>query len=222
MILFPEPAVPREEPMRGSEPKVNFFLESTRDIAVLSRATINDWYTRFPDADGSFRESSAALMTSTTRRLLMSCSCMSGITINFEFFPRRAEPGAEGDRIVGMGPPIGGWVNSGERLRVALNGKAGSRYDLRAKPFAPVVAVHDSFCSLDQVMDALYGSEQLVIATHELTRAGNGFFGRSSANLGKNRRVSCVFVIQGWLPCAPEDATIYRLDNPFADGQAFP
>ena len=129
----------------------------------------------------------------------------------------RASPTRAHGRIIGPGPVIGGWVKSAERLRVALTGKAGGRYDLRGKPFAVCVGVHDPFCSLDQIEDALYGSERYDVATMVPSRAGNAFFGRGSeSSEGKNTRVSCVFVLSSWYPWQPEKAMIIRLDNPFA------
>jgi hypothetical protein len=140
------------------------------------------------------------------------------VQIEFKFIPRRPEPGAETDRIVGMSPVIGGRVNSGERLRTALRGKAGSRYDLRGQPFAVAVGTHDSFCTLDEIERALYGSVAVSLPSRTWSRANDGFFGCSkNAPQGRNRRVSCVFVVQHWQPWSPEEAIILRLDNPFAE-----
>jgi hypothetical protein len=55
-IVFAEPMVLRDGPLGQVEPTVNFLLESTRPVAAKGRATINDWYSRFPDPDGKFRD----------------------------------------------------------------------------------------------------------------------------------------------------------------------
>jgi hypothetical protein len=107
-------------------------------------------------------------------------------------------------------------------MRVALQKKAGSRYELRASPFAICVSIHDPFCSLDQIEDALYGNVQYEVSTMAQSRAQNGFFGRRpGGSEGKNTRISCVFVMSSWHPWEPEKARLIRLDNPFAV-QPFP
>jgi hypothetical protein len=54
--VFAEPKVLRDGPLGQVEPNVNFLLESTRPVAAKGRETINDWYSRFPDSDGKFRD----------------------------------------------------------------------------------------------------------------------------------------------------------------------
>ena len=54
-IPFPEPTVPRTGPMGGTEPRVNFYLQSTRPEAVSGRSVVNEWYARFPDPNGHFQ-----------------------------------------------------------------------------------------------------------------------------------------------------------------------
>jgi hypothetical protein len=329
---FPEPVVPRTGPLGGAEPRVNFYLYSTRPEAVAGRATMNDWYARFPDPTGTFlrrlrstadadhevaldelfiherltqsasvsyeedgrgpdfrlyrdsahvasievlslfmRQDWSAQLVSHSRiadelnrrvaadrwwlhfkivrldrppsigRLatgvrqtvdalppcqpspagrvspLRETYLADGVHLDFEFI-RKTVPPQPGDRIVGLGPVIAGFVNSGGRLRVALGGKGGKRYDLRDRPFALSVSVHDPFCSLDQIEDALYGSEQVAVASLAESRGDNGFFGLSpSCPDGKNRRISCIFVVYNWYPWLPNDTVILRLDNPFAE-----
>jgi len=50
--VFDEPRVPRVTPLAAAEPKVSWFLESTRPEAVEGRRIVNDLYSRFPDDDG--------------------------------------------------------------------------------------------------------------------------------------------------------------------------
>jgi hypothetical protein len=144
----------------------------------------------------------------------------NGVRLYFTFSPCKPDPAGARDRIVGPGPIIGGFVKSAERLRVALNAKAGSRYELRDSPFAIFVGVHDPFCSLDQVEAALYGSVQYEVATMARSRAETGFFGRGpECPEGRNTRISCVFVMSNWHPWQPEKARVIRMDNPFAARQ---
>jgi hypothetical protein len=80
------------------------------------------------------------------------------------------------------------------------------------------VGVHDSFCSLDQIEDAIFGEEQVNIATGALSRRGDGFYGlttdSSGRREGKDRRVSCVYVVEDWNP-GFETARVLRFENPF-------
>lgn len=149
-----------------------------------------------------------------TRRTFRS----KAVELEFTFFPRQSDsPPEPTDRIVGMGSPLGGWVNSNLRLRYALDAKAGNRYDLRGRPFAVLIGIHDSFCSLDQIVDALLGGEQVAVATGNVSRRGDGFYGRSQQYPnGKNRRVSCVFALQDWMPGLSEPRLL-RFDNPFSE-----
>jgi hypothetical protein len=140
-----------------------------------------------------------------------------GVRLSFTFAACKPDPDRPRGRIVGPGPVIGGLVKSGDRLRTALQKKAGNRYDLRDSPFAICVGLHDPFCSLDQIEAALYGNVQYEVATMSRSRAQNGFFGRRPGEPeGRNTRISCVFVISNWHPWEPEKARIIRLDNPFA------
>ena len=145
-----------------------------------------------------------------------------GVRLSFTFAATKPDTAGPRGRIVGPGPVIGGFVKSGERLQVALQKKAGSRYDLRGSPFAILAAIHDPFCSLDQIEAALYGPVQYEVETVRRSRAQNGFFGRRPGDAdGRNTRISSVFVMSNWHPWAPEKARLVRLDNPFA-AQRFP
>jgi hypothetical protein len=54
MPLFSEPDVPRTSPLRGTEPRVHWYSESTRPEAVAARTQVNEWYDDFPDPNGKF------------------------------------------------------------------------------------------------------------------------------------------------------------------------
>lgn len=140
-----------------------------------------------------------------------------GVRLSFTFAACKPDPTGPRGRIVGPGPIIGGLVKSGDRLRTALQKKAGNRYDLKESPFAICVGVHDPFCSLDQIEAALYGNVQYEVATVSRSRGQNGFFGRRPGDHeGRNTRISCVFVMSNWHPWEPEKVKLIRLDNPFA------
>ncbi len=143
-----------------------------------------------------------------------------GCRISVRFIPMRAGAAARRDpdaRIVGMGPITGGMVNSGLRLRDRLVSKAGSRYELAGAPFLVAACIHDFLCSDDQVLDALYGGEVVVVGLGQLVRRQDGFFGIDPARrMGRNTRVSAVGVISRFNPWMPEDADVAVLENPYA------
>lgn len=139
------------------------------------------------------------------------------VRLDFTFAPRTPVPAFENERIVGMGPTTGGFVNSAQRLKTALTGKAASRYDLRDQPYAPLVVVRDPFCDIDDIENALYGSDLVVASTLERKRADDGFFGTGPGGRGKNTRISCIFVIHSWNPWEPENVRVLKLENPFAE-----
>lgn len=141
-----------------------------------------------------------------------------GVRVRFEFLPRQAEtePDAN-DRIVGMGPMTGGWVNSGGRLKTALTAKAGGRYDLCDAPYIVGVLPHDPFCSIDQIEGALYGSERVTIPAGEVTRGSDGLFGVDrQRRSGRNTRVSAIWVVEGFMAWKPDEVRLLRFDNPYA------
>src|SRR5215216_5309026 len=49
---FSEPEAARTGPLGWSEPKVNWYLESTRPEAAQDRVAVNEWDSRFPDRYG--------------------------------------------------------------------------------------------------------------------------------------------------------------------------
>ena len=54
--VFDEPASPRTTSLAPTEPRVNWFLESTRPEAAEGRWVVNDLYSRFPDPEGGLRD----------------------------------------------------------------------------------------------------------------------------------------------------------------------
>jgi hypothetical protein len=142
----------------------------------------------------------------------------TGVELQFRFRRRRSSFAPEPtDRIVGIGPFMGGFVDSFLRLRSALEKKVQRRYDTRGKPFAIFVGAWDWACTHDQFEDALLGNEQVVLNSGDLERANNGFFGRNRERpSGKHEQVSCVFALRSWRPWQPDNQQILRFDNPFA------
>lgn len=135
-----------------------------------------------------------------------------------EFMPMK--PGAATrsnpiGRIVGLGHMTVGFVNSGARLKERLTDKAGSRYDLGETPFLVAVGVHDTFCTDDQVIEALYGHEAIVVATMQPTWHHDGLFGVDrKKGIARNTRVSAVGVVAGRRLEQRGVADVALLENP--------
>lgn len=156
----------------------------------------------------------------TRAELPSAIYCRDGVHIRMSFLPMVAGAGAKSDpdsRIVGTGPVIGGMVNSAERLRDRIIAKAGGRYDIADVPFVVAVGVHDTLCSDDQVLQALYGGESVVVETAQLTRRNDGLFGADREHReGRHRRVSGVAVVNGLRPWQPRQVDLAFYDNPHA------
>jgi hypothetical protein len=142
-----------------------------------------------------------------------------GVQLDFTFIKRTsAIPPRPTDRIVGGGQLVGGFVDSYLRIRSALEKKVQKRYDTRGKPLAIAMGIWDTFATLDEVDDALFGNESVVVATGQVVRSNNGFFGRTRERpKGKHQEISCVFVRQRWYPWSSQAAILCRYDNPFAE-----
>ena len=143
-----------------------------------------------------------------------------GVRIRMTFIPMRTGAPTKSDpdgNIVGMGPTIGGFVNSGERLKERVAAKAGGRYAIAGVPFVVAVGVHDLVCSDDQVVRGLYGSESLVVTTGQLKSQNDGVFGFDSEHAeGRHSRVSAVAVVSGLRVWDSDTADIAIYDNPHA------
>jgi hypothetical protein len=127
--------------------------------------------------------------------------------------PSKTDPDA---RIVGMGPIIGGVVNSGERLKKKVKAKAGGRYDIEGVPFLVLAGIHDMFCSDNQVVTALYGGETVTFPSGEPGRRNDGLFGVDPHHpKGRQKRLSAVGVIRG-LRWEAETVDFAILHNPYA------
>lgn len=124
-------------------------------------------------------------------------------------------------RLIGVGPAIGGIVDSHSRVLSALDRHRASRYELdEGACYVIVVGNHDMFCSLQQVEQALYGPDHR--AVHELAElekwerqyARDAFFG---INLGsgtrKNTRVAAVGIFD-FFPWDEHSATLRFLEHP--------
>ncbi|WP_127508640.1 hypothetical protein [Actinoplanes solisilvae] len=137
--------------------------------------------------------------------------------IAFQFYPlRRDRRPADGGASVIGGPVTGGFIDAAIRLRDRLDVKAG-KYELDDKPFALVVGIRDSWCSVEEVHEALVGTPAVVIATGQATRRGDGFFGVGRKHpSGKRTQVSSVFSLHEWFPGGPYQPRTTRFDNPFA------
>jgi hypothetical protein len=149
--------------------------------------------------------------------------------LRFGFIPRgKVTPASASGPIVAFGPSIAWFSRGRHRLRNYLSEKAGSKYDLRGRPFAVLISVRDSSCDIEDVINALYGDDAISFPigdpdSAQRIRKRNGTFGcPASTPGGRNRRLSCVFALmRGWVPGSTEAPTMVRFDNPFAE-QAFP
>jgi hypothetical protein len=129
-----------------------------------------------------------------------------GIYVRFEALPMKPNAVSLTDpdaRVVGMGPAIGGPVDSHERLKERLNGKRKKPYVLDPDvPYVLVVGNHDPFCNDLQLLMAMYGRdwEALIggrgpLWQHQLKF--RGFFGIGKAETPYHTRFSAVAVING-------------------------
>jgi hypothetical protein len=151
------------------------------------------------------------------------------VELAFDFLPRRKpNPPMATEPIVAFGPAIIEFVQPVRRLRSSLSRKIGSRYDHRGRPFAVLVSARDYACDTKDIIDALYGDDAISFHPGDPDsarpiRKHNGTFGRSASTPeGRNRRLSCVFVLtRGWASGSTETAKVIRFDNPFAE-QPFP
>jgi hypothetical protein len=143
-----------------------------------------------------------------------------GVRIRMTFIPMRADAPTKSDpdgNIVGMGPTIGGFVNSGERLKERVVAKAGGRYAITGVPFVVAVGMHDMVCTDDQVVRGIYGSESIVVATGKLVRQNDGVFGIDGEHPeGRHRRVSAVAVVNRLRVWESDIADVAIYDNPSA------
>lgn len=133
----------------------------------------------------------------------------AGVEIEVTAVPMRKDAASKSDpdgRIVGIGPAIGGMVDSYLRLRVALSAKRASRYDISGHPYVVVVANHDLVCSVDQLEQALYQ------APHRDDRDSQGFF----SSPRRNTSMSGVIVIGDFAPWNPGASKLRLFENPHA------
>ncbi len=143
-----------------------------------------------------------------------------GVRIRATFIPMKKDAPAKSNpdgRIVGTGPAIGGMVNAAGRLRERIVAKAGGRYDIADVPFVVAVGVHDTVCSDDEVIEALYGRASVDVQTRELVRRNDGVFGTDKERKdGRHRRVSGVAVINGLQVWRADDTDVAIYENPYA------
>lgn len=143
-----------------------------------------------------------------------------GVRIQATFIPMRKDAPAKSDpdgRIVGMGPAIGGMVNSGAWLKDRIEAKAGGRYQIGEVPFLVAASVHDLFCGDVEFITAVYGSDAVDLRTGELVRNPDGLFGTNpQGGRSRHRRISAVAVISNLRVWEAQTADVAVLHNPNA------
>jgi hypothetical protein len=149
-----------------------------------------------------------------------------GIYVRFEALPMKPNAASLTDpdaRIVGMGPLIGGPVDSHERLKERLNGKRKKPYVLDPSvPYVLAVGNHDPFCNDWQLLMAMYGRdwEALLAARAPLWQDElkfRGFFGIDKGEARYHTRFSAVAVINGSVLIHDRRAMQWLVfDNPHA------
>jgi hypothetical protein len=129
-----------------------------------------------------------------------------GFYVRFEALPMKPNAASLTDpdaRVVGMGPMIGGLVDSHERLKERLNAKRKKPYVLDpGVPYVLAVGNHDPFCNDLQLLMAMYGRdwEALIGGREPLWQDElkfRGFFGIRKGEPRYNTRFSAVAVING-------------------------
>jgi hypothetical protein len=129
-----------------------------------------------------------------------------GSYVRFEALPMRPNAASLTDpdaRIAGMGPAIGGPVDSHERLKERLNAKRKRSYvPDPSVPYVLAVGNHDPFCNDLQLLMAIYGRdwEALIGGREPLWQDElkfRGFFGIGKGEPRYNTRFSAAAVING-------------------------
>jgi hypothetical protein len=121
----------------------------------------------------------------------------------FELRPLAIEARAESERgLVGIFPGHSGYDNTVTALRAALKEKA-AKYGHTGAPFVLAPLLTSGFADNDDIVQALFGSEAVVIDTnrpdnHEVIRRPDGFW--ISRGGFRGTRISAVLVGQGATP----------------------
>jgi hypothetical protein len=144
-----------------------------------------------------------------------------GVRISVRFLAMRADAASKTDpgaQIVGMGAMIGGFVNSGQRLKDRVEDKAGGRYNIAGTPYLIAVGVHDFLCSHEQAATGLYGNEAIVVSTLQPIWRSNGVFGADRERpQGRQRRLSGVLLVSNLHTWEAPAASLNLYENPYAD-----
>ena len=121
------------------------------------------------------------------------------------------------DRLIGSHMKDASWINTAETIRKAIDRKRGFYGELH-KPFFLAINVMSITCDVEDVMDALFGTEKALISfdaleAKELKRI-RGNDGKWSSEF--NTRISGVIIIDNLTPwnVANKNLTIYL--NPWA------
>jgi hypothetical protein len=153
----------------------------------------------------------------------------SGIHVRLQALPMKPHAASYSDpdaRVVGLGPVIGGLVDSHSRLKEKLEVKRKKRYALDSSvPFVVAVGNHDTFCTDFQLMLAIYGHGWEHVGgappPFPIDPKLRGFFGLGvHGERPHNRRFSAIAAFYGnVLLDPPEEPDWLLFDNPYASVQ---
>lgn len=147
----------------------------------------------------------------------------NGARVTVRFLAMKTDARAKVDpdaRIVGIGKPIFGYVNSGERLKNIVSDKGGDRYHITGIPYVVAVGNRDEFLSDDQVLDGLYGSTALVVGHRDPSQAtlverNDGLFAYDGrAQRRRHRRISAVALFGAIGTWDPSSVDVALYENP--------
>jgi hypothetical protein len=127
---------------------------------------------------------------------------------------RRHDPDSQ---LVVMGPMIGGYGNTAERIRDRVYAKAGGRYQLNDAPFLIAVGLSMPLFQTDHDMvTALYGTEAVNIGSGTTFHRNDGVFGFDPHELdGRSQRVSAVAFLQQVRLWRPDEIAVSVMVNPY-------
>jgi hypothetical protein len=134
------------------------------------------------------------------------------------FVPLRAGTDISQMRMVGMGPQIGGMVQTDYRLRDRIDKKLPSKYSVPENvPYLVATSIRGFIVERDSPKYAFYGSLQMFIPSGETKIGNDGLFGfDKDSTKGKRERLSAIGVIQNFVPWSKRLPFLDVFHNPLS------